>query len=120
MISWLNGLQRRAFGDQLLQRRRVLHVVLRHHVGVGEGAGVSQRCLIVLRQAVPLFQVEEGVDGRAAFPPARIVVVLRDLVQAELQVVIGADELGRIDRALFQRRIDVAAGDLLRHDAELC
>src|SRR5581483_4391250 len=27
--------------------------------------------------------------------------------------------LGRVDRAFFQRRIDVAAGELLRHDAEL-
>ena len=59
------------------------------------------------------------MDGRSAFPPAGIVVVGRDLVEAELLVVIGADPFGRIDRALFQRRIDVAAGDLLRHDAEL-
>ncbi len=30
-----------------------------------------------------------------------------------------ADEFGCVDRALFQRRIDVAAGELLRHDADL-
>src|SRR6202000_129133 len=34
-------------------------------------------------------------------------------------VVIRSDPLGRIDRAFFQRRIDVAAGKLLRHDADL-
>src|SRR6185437_17017393 len=46
-------------------------------------------------------------------------VVLRDLLEAELLVVIGADPFGRVDRALLQRRIDVAAGELLRHDADL-
>ncbi len=39
--------------------------------------------------------------------------------EAELLVVVGTDPLGRVDRALFQRRIDIAAGDLLRHDAQL-
>ena len=43
----------------------------------------------------------------------------RDLVEAELLVVIGTDPFGGVDRALFQRRIDVAAGKLLRHAAEL-
>jgi hypothetical protein len=59
------------------------------------------------------------VQRRAAFPEAGIVVVLGDLVEAELLVVIGPDPFGRVDRALLQRRIDVAAGDLLRHHAEL-
>ena len=43
----------------------------------------------------------------------------RDLIQAELLVVIGPDPFRRIDRALFERRVDVAAGELLRHAAEL-
>ena len=58
----------------------------------------------------------------SAGPPSQnagIVVVLRDLVEAELLVVIGADPFGGVDRALFERRIDVAAGDLLGTDAEL-
>ena len=55
----------------------------------------------------------------AALPEARIVVVRRDLVEAELLVVVGADPLGGVDRAALQRRIDVAARDLLRHEAEL-
>src|SRR3546814_7071216 len=38
---------------------------------------------------------------------------------AELLVVVGADPLSGVDGALFQRRIDVAAGDLLRHQAQL-
>jgi hypothetical protein len=51
-------------------------------------------------------------------PPAGIVVVFRDFVEAEFLVVIRPDPLGRIDRAFFERRIDVAAGNLLRNDAE--
>ena len=50
---------------------------------------------------------------------ARNVHVLGDLVEAELLVIVRPDPLGRIERALLQRRIDVAAGDLLRHDTEL-
>src|ERR1700733_14824244 len=57
------------------------------------------------------------MHGRAAFPEAGVVVILRDLLEAELLVVIGADPLGRIDRAFFQRGINVAARELLRHDA---
>src|SRR4029079_7076424 len=37
----------------------------------------------------------------------------------ELLVVIRADELRGVDRPLLERRIDLTAGDLLRHDAEL-
>src|SRR5262249_44603850 len=53
------------------------------------------------------------------FPPARGIVELRHLVQAELLIVIGANPLGRVDRPLLERRVDLAARDLLRHDAEL-
>ncbi|MGY4352451.1 hypothetical protein ACVWXM_008944 [Bradyrhizobium sp. GM7.3] len=54
----------------------------------------------------------------AAFPPAGEVVIFGDLLEAELLVVIGADEFDCVDRALLQRRIDVAARDLLRDHAE--
>ena len=43
----------------------------------------------------------------------------RDLVEAELLVIIGPDPLGGVDSAFLQRRIDVAGRDLLRHRAEL-
>ena len=71
------------------------------------------------RQRLVLLLVEQEVDRRAAFPPTGIVVIGRDLGEAELLVVIGADPFGAVDGALFQRRVDVAAGDLLRHDAQL-
>src|SRR5262249_52306032 len=37
---------------------------------------------------------------------------------AELRVGVGPAPVGRIDGAFLERRIDVAAGDLLRHHAE--
>ena len=86
---------------------------------VGEARGRGDDRLIVLRQRVPFCQIDHEVVGGAALPPARIVIVRRDLVEAELLVVVGADPLGRVDGAFLQRGIDVAAGDLLRHHAEL-
>jgi hypothetical protein len=58
-----------------------------------------------------------SVQLRAAFPPAGVVVERRHLVEAQLLVVVGADPLGGVDRALFQRLVDLAAGDVLRHAA---
>src|SRR5216684_1267845 len=59
------------------------------------------------------------MERRPTLPPTRVVIIRRDLVEAELLVVVRADPFGRVDRALLERRVDVAAGDLLRHDAEL-
>src|SRR3569623_1199134 len=109
----------RAASNQTLQRARVLQIVPCLHIGVSVGVRVGQNCLIVLRQRVPLLKIGERVDHQAAFPEARIVVIRRHLVEAELLVVIRTDPLGRVDRALLQRWIDVAARDLLRHDAKL-
>ncbi len=77
------------------------------------------RLLVHRRQGIERLVAAVERQRRAAFPPAGIVVVRRDLVEAELLVVVRTDPLGRIDRALLERRIDVAAGDLLRHHAEL-
>ena len=59
------------------------------------------------------------MERRAGLPPTGVVVVLGDLVEAELLVVIRADPFGRVDGALLQRRIDVAAGNIGRDNAEL-
>src|SRR4029079_2517147 len=66
---------------------------------------------IGLRQLVPLWQIDQQVIGRAAFPPAWVVIVLHDFVEAELLVVIRPNPLRCIDGALFERRINVPAGD---------
>ena len=108
-----------ALRDQLLERRRIGVIVLADHPGPRIARRDLDRALVGLRQLVPLREIDHVVALAAAFPPARIVVVLRDLDEAELLVVVGADPFGRVDRALLQRRIDVAGGELLRHHAEL-
>src|SRR5438067_665643 len=43
----------------------------------------------------------------------------RDLEESKFLVIVGTDPFRAVDGALLQRRIDVAAGDLLRHRAKL-
>ena len=66
-----------------------------------------------------MLEIDEQRDLSAAFPPAGIVVVPGDLVQPELLVIVRTDPLGGIDRAAFERRINVGCGNLQRHNAEL-
>ena len=108
-----------AASKQTFERRRIELIVFRHHPSVGVMAGLLEDRFVSLRQRVPLVVIDEGQDHRAAFPPAGIIVVRRDLKEAELLVVIGADPFGGIDGALLERRIDVATRDLLRHGPEL-
>jgi hypothetical protein len=105
--------------QQAAQRLRVQVIVFGHAPGVGVVAGLFEDRLILLRQRVVLFEVDEGVEHRAAFPPAGRVIVRRDLVEAELLVVVRTDPLAGVERALLESRIDVAARDLLRHAPEL-
>ncbi|MNT28225.1 hypothetical protein D3C72_1638960 [compost metagenome] len=58
-------------------------------------------------------------DRGAAFEPAGRIVVRRHFVEAQLLVVVGPDPLGGVDGALFQRGIDIARRNLLRHRAQL-
>src|SRR5262245_5140052 len=45
-------------------------------------------------------------------------IKLGHLVEAEFLIIIGPDPLSSIDRALLERWVDIAAGDLLRHHAD--
>src|SRR6516165_799891 len=110
--------QLHAVRDQAFQCLRVAGVVAALLFDVAVAGGGFQKRLVVLRQLVPLGEIDKEVVRGAALPPARIVIKLRDLVETELLVVVGADPLGGIDRALLKRRIDVAAGELLRHHAK--
>jgi len=103
---------------QPLQRRDILRVVLSHHVDVGLVAGRLDRRLVFLRQLVPFLEIDVERVHRVRFPPSGEVIVRRDLVEAELLVVVRADPFGGVDRAALERGIDVASGDLLRHRAQ--
>ena len=113
------GTQERAGHQQPPQRRRVDVVVLPGHPRIGIMRGRGDRRLVVLRQRIPSLDVDDVVSLAGALPPARIVVILRDLHETELLVVIRADPFGRIDRALFECGIDIASRDLLRYATDL-
>src|SRR5690606_17098058 len=61
----------------------------------------------------PLLVIYEKVQHGAAFPPAGAVVVLRDSVEAEFLIVIGADELCRIERSALECREHLIGRHLL-------
>ena len=104
--------------EQAAQRRGIVVVVAgRHGDAGGATCGVDDR-LIALGQLFPLFLVDVERHLGAAFPPARVVVILGDLEEAEFLVIVRADEFNRVERALFQRRINIARRDLLGHDPE--
>src|SRR5690606_21319573 len=50
---------------------------------------------------------------------AREVVVLRDLVEAQREVVVRADELGRVERSGLERLEDFAGGEVRHRGAQL-
>src|SRR5262249_12015135 len=110
--------QLRAGSDKALERCRVASVITARFLDIGEAGGGGDDGLIALRQLVPFGQIDQEVLSSAAFPPSRAVVEGSDLVETELLVVIGADPFSGVDGALLQRRIDIAAGDLLRHHTE--
>ena len=77
-------------------------VVLGQHVAWRHGGGGFDDGLVLRRQRVERLLVDEEVHLGAAFPPAGVVVERRDLVEAQLLVVVGADPLGRVDACPFR------------------
>jgi hypothetical protein len=69
-------------------------------------------------QLLPGGLVDQQLGHRGRFVPAGGVVVLGRLVQAQPPVLEGADELGRVDHAAFQRREDLAARQHLHVHAQ--
>ena len=103
---------------QAHHRGRILGVVLGEHGGVGLNRGDFKRLAVLCRQCVPFLLIDHERQLRAAFPPAGIVVVPGDFVEAEFFVVVRPDPFGRVQRAAFQCWVDVAARQGLRHRAE--
>src|SRR5262249_28771528 len=51
-------------------------------------------------------------------PPGGVVIVFRDFLETELLVVGGANPLHPVDRALFERWVNISRRQLFRHPAE--
>ena len=112
------GLELGAARDELAQGDRVQRVVFRRHVGGGRHRRRPQKRAVAGGQFVPLVDVDEEAEAGGALPETGIVIIGCDLHEAETLVVEGADELGRVQNAALQGRIDVARRDLGRHEAE--
>src|SRR3990167_8767678 len=100
------------------ERRRVPGVVRGQHGDIRLRRRGFKYHLVGIRQLLPLLQIHVEGQLRPAFPPAGIVVVLGHLVKTELLVVVRPYPFGGVDRAAFERRIDIAAGQRLRHYTE--
>src|SRR5262245_5509277 len=64
--------------------------------------------LQVERERLVSFPVEAEHSVPAGLLPARIVVVARGVLEAELQVVVRSDPLGGVDHASLESGVDLA------------
>ena len=100
--------------NQLLERSWILGIVLGLHFNVRECGSVFNNGFVLGCQRIKRLLIDEEIKLRASFPPTGVVVVRRDLVEAELLVIVRANPFGRINRAFFQRLINLAARNILR------
>ena len=84
---------------------------------MGKCGGAFNDGLVDRRQAVVGLVIDEEVQLRTAFPPAGVVIKRRDLVKAQFLIVVRAYPFSGIDGAFFQRLVNLAAGNVLRHAA---
>lgn len=82
---------------QLLERHRVLDIVLGLHGCVGKRCRAFDDDLVLGRQGVEGLVVDEEVQLWTAFPPTRVVVEGCNLVEAQLLVVVGANPLSGVN-----------------------
>ncbi len=104
------------------QRRQCTRIVGVHVGGdvvIGRLRAGADDLLQVFRQFHELRLRHRDFGGEAGLDEAGEVVVLGDLVEAERQVVVRADELGRVQRARLQRREDFARRHVGHRGAEL-
>ena len=78
---------------------------------VVDGLAAGEHDLLqVLRQPFEGLAVDDRLERGTGLVPAGVIVVPGRLVQAEGEVVVGADPLGRVDRAGLERSEDLAEG----------
>src|SRR5690606_35100242 len=89
--------------DQRLERAWIVGGKVGSHGVILGLAAVADDRLQVLGQIQELLLVDDELGRQARLNEAREVVVLADLIEAEGQVVVGTDELGRIKRTRLKR-----------------
>jgi hypothetical protein len=101
--------------DHLAQGAVVARRELVEHVLVGRAGRVPDDRLQVLGQFAAIgLRVDDELEHGTRLVPARVVVVLGNLVQTQRQVVVGTDPLHGIDDPGLQCRVDLATGNAHR------
>ena len=102
------------------QRARVIGIHVRSHVVIAGLGAHLDNFLQILGQRLQLGLVHRHFGGQPRLDEAGEVIVLGDLVEAQRQIVIGADEFGGVERARLQRGKDFARRQIGHRRAELC
>ena len=84
---------------QRFQRAWIVGIEVRRDLIVFRLAYISDDRLQVFGQFLILLLVDDKLGREAGFHEGRHVVVLGNLMEAERQIVVGADEFGRVQRA---------------------
>ena len=113
------GLELGLRGHQALESDGVEGVVLGSHVAGSHGGGGIDDGLELSGQRGVSLGVDEELQFSATFPPAGVVIERCHLVEAQLFIVVRTDELGGVQRALFQGLVHVTRRHVLRHHTQL-
>ena len=110
--------------DQRGQRGGVAQREFIHHGVIGDSGRLDHHLLQVFRQCLPGLEIDGAFEDGGRLVPGRRVVILGHLMQAEGQIIVGADPVGGIDHAGFHRgeylaarQIDRAGADAIHHFA---
>ena len=90
-----------------LERDRVLRVEVREAVDLDGRGGMVERPPQIDRERLVRLLVEAELAHGAGLVPARVVVVARGLVEAQLHVVVRPDPFGGVDHAPLERGVDL-------------
>src|SRR5262249_55277122 len=96
-------------GLEPLERDGVLCMVFGESMDLDGRGGMVEHPPQLDRERVVRLLVETKLVGNAGLVPARIVVVARGLVEAELHVVMGPDPFGGVDPPALERGEDFRA-----------
>src|ERR1700738_793747 len=103
---------------ELLEGFCIVSVGLSEQIGVFAVYHRGDRIAVLRRQTVPTRLIDTQRESRARFMEARVVVELRDLVQAKRHVEPRANPFTGVYRAGFERSRDLASRQVDDHGAQ--
>ena len=100
--------------DHLAQGAVVARGELIEHVLVGGARGPAQDRLQILWQRRQRLGANDELQDGTRLVPARVIVILGDLVQPQSEIVVGADPFHGVDHPGLQGGVHLAAGNAHR------